>query len=54
MKPILGPCPCQGCGEPLYFAKQRSRFLGNVVYRFGWREECGTVHRCPNWKREAA
>lgn len=46
--PTPGPCRCQGCGEPLWWAKANSRRLGIPALRFGWREEDGTLHRCPN------
>ena len=46
-KPILGPCRCQGCGEPLWYAKRMSRRLGISAPRLGWREEDGILHRCP-------
>ena len=45
---ILGPCPCQGCREPLYWAKWPTRRLGNTVFQIAWREEDGEPHRCPN------
>lgn len=46
--PLLGPCRCQGCGEPLWWATRQSRYLGNVIDKTAWREEDGTIHRCPN------
>lgn len=45
--PILGPCRCQGCGEPLWYAKRNSRRLGIVYPKLAWREDDGTIHRCP-------
>lgn len=46
--PTLGPCRCQGCGEPVWWAKRMTRRLGIPALRFNWREEDGVLHRCPN------
>lgn len=48
--PILGPCRCAGCGEPLWYAKRNTRRLGMTVPKLAWREEDGTLHRCPEWQ----
>lgn len=47
-RPLLGPCRCEACGEPLWWAKRKTRYLGNPAIRVGWREEDGVLHRCPN------
>ena len=44
----LGPRRCQGCGEPLWWARRMSRRLGINTLRFGWREDDGTLHHCPS------
>jgi hypothetical protein len=46
--PLLGPCNCQGCGEPLWWARRQSRRMGVVVPLTTWRDEVGLIHRCPN------
>lgn len=51
--PVLGPCRCLGCGEPVYWAERMTRRLGLPAMRFGWREEDGSGHRCPNAWAEA-
>ena len=48
-RPMLGPCRCQGCGEPLWWAKRQTRHLGNPIVRAAWREEDGCLHQCPNF-----
>lgn len=45
-KPKLGPCRCQGCGEPLWWATANSRWMGVTVRRTHWRDVDGTMHRC--------
>lgn len=45
--PILGPCRCRGCGEPLWWTK-----LANG--RVAWREGDGARHTCPDYDRVEA
>lgn len=41
---ILGPCPCQGCRENVWWCFWTDRAAG--LYRVGWRDHLG-VHACP-------
>lgn len=46
---ILGPCPCQGCGTPLFWAHSQTRGTWNGPVIKGllkWREAGGRVHKC--------
>lgn len=45
-RPTLGPCPCQGCWQFVWWAKRNTRYLGNPTTRFGWRDADGVLHRC--------
>jgi hypothetical protein len=47
-KPLLGPCRCQDCGEPLYWATRQTRVRGVLAQRTDWRESDGIRHVCPN------
>jgi hypothetical protein len=44
----IGPCRCQGCGEPLWWAEGPDSVMGVPIARHRWREEDGVLHRCPN------
>jgi hypothetical protein len=46
-KPVLGPCPCHDCGEPLYWARRNTRVLNVVMGSLRWRGWNGIIHRCP-------
>lgn len=52
--PILGPCPCQVCGEPLYWARRNTRVLNVVVGSLRWRDWTGRIHKCPVAKPRVA
>lgn len=41
-RPILGPCPCQGCGAPVALARYRYHAKEVVA----WRDGDGRPHRC--------
>jgi hypothetical protein len=45
-KPLLGPCRCRGCREPLFWARRKSRHEGEVFGFLAWREWTGRLHRC--------
>jgi hypothetical protein len=53
-KPVLGPCPCITCGEPLYWARRNTRVLNVVVGSLRWRDWTGRIHRCPRDRAVAA
>jgi hypothetical protein len=53
-RPILGPCPCRVCGEPLWWAKRMSRYLTINALRVGWREQGGRLHRCAQIRQKLA
>lgn len=47
LRAILGPCPCQGCGQPVYYARSQTRVLGVVSPGMPvWRDRTGGVHGC--------
>jgi hypothetical protein len=46
-RPIVGPCRCQHCGEPVWWAKRMSRRFGLNAPRMAWRDADGRLHRCP-------
>jgi hypothetical protein len=46
---VLGPCRCQGCGKPVYYAHSYTRLSWNgpVIKGFlRWREQGGRIHKC--------
>lgn len=44
---VLGPCPCQGCGKPVYFARSQTRHYGKTVPGLPlWRDRTGGIHGC--------
>lgn len=48
--PILGPCPCHDCGQPLWWARRKTRDGGGIPLAHGrleWREWTGRIHYCP-------
>jgi hypothetical protein len=47
LRAILGPCPCQACGQPVYFARSQTRVLGVVSPGIPvWRDRTGGIHGC--------
>lgn len=44
----LGPCPCMGCGQPVYWDARLTRFLRGAIVRewLRWRNGDGTRHQC--------
>lgn len=48
--PVLGPCACQDCGEPLYWARRNTRVLNVTVGSLRWRDRTGHIHRCAKAK----
>ncbi len=45
---ILGPCPCQDCRTPVFWARSLTRVGGEITPGWlTWREVGGKVHRCP-------
>lgn len=43
MKPVLGPCPCQGCGVLVWWARLVNE---RSTYGLRWREKRGRIHVC--------
>ena len=44
---MLGPCRCQGCGDTVWWSEGKSRRLGIAYIKTTWRDDDGTIHRCP-------
>ena len=44
---IIGPCRCQGCGEPLWWSRIRQ-------YGHAWLDSTGSRHLCPDYEQVAA
>lgn len=46
---LLGPCPCKGCGQPVWWAHSQTRDGWNGAIIKGllkWRESGGRIHKC--------
>ena len=55
--PLLGPCACSDCGQPLYWARKTTRFMAKITWRLAWRNADGSLHDCsgrPNPRRVAS
>lgn len=52
LRALLGPCACQRCRTPLWWAHSVSRADGSEVIGFlKWRERSGREHRCKGMTR---